>query len=133
MFWIFIFINSDRTPINITVDRFRYLSTLIGFHSIHGNMCWIFINLICVGHLSSWYDTNILSTWYVLDIYQVDMSPKSINLICVGYLSTVICLQNLSTWYVLVFIKLIEVRCLSSWYNSNISINLICVGYLSSW
>jgi hypothetical protein len=85
-------------------------------------MSWIFINLICLGYLSTWYASKsinliwlqFLSTWYVLDIYQVDMSWISIKLICLGYLS--------------------------SWYNSNfyqvdttLSINLICVGYLSSW
>jgi hypothetical protein len=106
------------------------------------DMCWIFItvdttpnsiNLICVGYLSTVIELQILSTWYMFDIYQLDMS---------WYLSTLICFQFLSTWYVLVFINIdmlpisINLICLgylSSWYNSNISINLICVGYLSTW
>ncbi len=51
-------------------------------------MSWIFINLICVGDLFPVIELQILSTEYVLDIYQVDMTLISINLICVGYLST---------------------------------------------
>jgi hypothetical protein len=39
--------------------------------------------LICLGYLSTWYDSNF---------YQLDMTPISINLIC---------LQIYQHWYVL--------------------------------
>ncbi len=73
-------------------------------------MCWVFINLICVGDLFPVIELQILSTEYVLDIYQVDTTLISIKLICVGYLFPRICvgdlfpvrrLQILSTEYVL--------------------------------
>jgi hypothetical protein len=105
--------------------------------------------LICVRYLSS---------WYVLDIYQVDTTLISINLICVGHLSSwyvldiyqldmswifinLICLQIYQLDMTPISINLICVRYLSSWYvldiyqvdTTLISINLICVGYLSSW
>ncbi len=60
-------------------------------------MCWVFINLICVGDLFPGIELQILSTEYVLDIYQVDMCWVFINLICVGDLFPVIELQILST------------------------------------
>jgi len=80
------------------------------------DMCWIFIKLIWLQILSTWYvldiyrfdicwifihvDTIHLSTWYVLDIYHTDMTPiYQLNMSWIFI--TLIWLQFLSTWYVL--------------------------------
>jgi|DewCreStandDraft_4_1066084.scaffolds.fasta_scaffold203857_1 hypothetical protein len=91
----------------------RYLSSWYDSHFYQLDMCWRFIHvdrywrfihpdrtpksikLICVGYSFNLIELQNLSTWYVLDSYQVDRTPIFI-----------------STWYVL--------DIYSPWYNSKI-------------
>jgi hypothetical protein len=130
-----LFISVDTTLISINWICLRYLSTLIELSFLSTeyvwdiyqvdiipfyqlNMCWVFIKLICVGYLSSLYN-SILSTEYVWDISTLLdwisinlIQLHSIKLICVGYLSSWVDI----CW---IFIKLICVGYLSSLYNSH--------------
>ncbi len=93
--------------------------------------------------LSTWYVLDIYSRWYKSKFYQLDMcwifihvdtTPNSINSICLGYLfpvielqilSTVICLRDLSTW--------IELRDLSTWIELRDLSTWIELRDLSTW
>jgi hypothetical protein len=150
MSWLFI--NSDRTPNSINLiclgiyqhwyaSKFYQLDMcwifikliqLQYFYQL--DMCWIFItvdttpnsiNLICLGYLSTLIELQILSTWYMFDIYQLDMSwyyqhwyaSNFYQLDMSWYLSTLICFQFLSTWYVLDIYQVDTTPIfLSTWY-----------------
>jgi hypothetical protein len=139
IFWIFINIDMSTISISliclhsISLICLQFLSTWYVYNFYQLDMppfyqldvCWISINLIYFGYLSTlicfgclsklielsflstWYASKIYQCWYASKIYQlnmfwifirVDRTPNFINLISLGYLFVLIELQFLSTW-----------------------------------
>ncbi len=107
----------DTTPISIHVNTFfGYLSSWYNSNFYQLDITPILFMEICFKYLSTLIRLQIQSTWYVLDIYQVDICWIFIKLIYVGYLSS----WYNSNFYQLdmswIFIKLIQLQIQSTWY-----------------